>query len=196
MRDDIPFEELMQRLKTGDPDASRSIFQRFARRLIGLARTHLDGTIQRKVDPEDVVQSVFRSFFTRAAQDDWDLKDWDSLWSLLTVITVRKCGHRIDQFRSLRRDIRREVNAPGNADDSAPGWEAIAREPTADEALRLAETVEKLVLELDERDQPIFLLGLQGFSIEEISGQVQRSERTVYRALERIKDRLRSMCER
>ena len=48
--------------------------------LIGLARSHLGGVIRQKVDPEDVVQSVFRSFFQRNAQGNWNLDDWDSLW--------------------------------------------------------------------------------------------------------------------
>jgi DNA-directed RNA polymerase specialized sigma24 family protein len=48
-----------------DEQAARENFDRFARRLIGLARTRLDRRIRQKIDPEDVVQSVFRSFFTR-----------------------------------------------------------------------------------------------------------------------------------
>ena len=36
----------------------RLVFERFSRRLIGLARAHLNGRLQHKVDPEDVVQRV------------------------------------------------------------------------------------------------------------------------------------------
>ena len=44
---------------------------------------------RQKVDPEDVVQSAFRSFFTRQAAGQFDVASWDDLWGLLVVITVR-----------------------------------------------------------------------------------------------------------
>src|SRR5690242_9456367 len=55
------FADLMARLRAGDDAAAAALFQRFATRLIALARGRLDGLVRRKVDPEDVVQSVFRS---------------------------------------------------------------------------------------------------------------------------------------
>jgi RNA polymerase sigma-70 factor (ECF subfamily) len=194
MSTDPSFEDLMAKLNAGDQSAAAEIFKRYAHRLIGLARTHLDGMMRQKVDPEDVVQSVFRSFFQRNLEGNWNLDDWDSLWSMLTVITVRKCGHRIEHFRALRRDIRREVSAsPRDDSSSSSAWEGIAREPTPEEATRLHETIEQLMRELDERDRPILTLALQGFTVQEIADQITRTERTVYRAMERIKKRLLEM---
>lgn len=190
---DDSFDDLMARLVKGDEQAATQIFQRYGHRLIGLARSHLDGVMRQKVDPEDVVQSVFRSFFQRNAEGNWNLDDWDSLWSMLTVITVRKCGHRIGHFRAMRRDVRREVNPSAKDDGTSTGWEAIAREPTPEEAARLSEIVEQLMRELDERDRPILSLSLQGYAIPEISEQIGRTERTVYRAMDRIKRRLLAM---
>src|SRR5262245_8961171 len=90
------FQQLMARLRAGDDDAASAVFHRFARRLIGLARSHVDSWLQHKVDPEDVVQSVYESFFRRHQEDLFEVQSWDSLWSLLTLITVRKCLKRID----------------------------------------------------------------------------------------------------
>jgi RNA polymerase sigma-70 factor (ECF subfamily) len=194
MSEKSSFDELMGRLHQGDEQAAAEVFKRYAHRLIGLARVHLDGLIRQKVDPEDVVQSAFRSFFMRNAEGNWDLDNWDSLWSMLTVITVRKCGHKIEHFRARRRDVYREVAIqPRGDDNSSPSWEAIAREPTPQEAALLSETVEELMRELDERDRPILMLSLQGIDVPEISKQISRTERTVYRALERIKKRLEHM---
>jgi DNA-binding NarL/FixJ family response regulator len=47
--------------------------------------------------------------------------------------------------------------------------------------------------ELDERDRPILSLSLQGYTVAEVAAQVQRTERTVYRALERIHTRLEQL---
>jgi RNA polymerase sigma-70 factor (ECF subfamily) len=186
------FPDLAARLRAGDPDAAGEIFRRFARRLIGLARLSLDARLQQKVDPEDVVQSVFKSFFVRHAGGAFDLESWDSLWSLLTVITLRKCGHQVEYFQAACRDFQREVN-PHPAKGSSAPWEAIAREPTPDEAIQFADTVEQLFRDFDADHRRILELSLQGYSSPEISAHLGFSERTVYRRLERIKARLQRL---
>src|SRR5207302_11053184 len=110
--------QLMAALRRGDDAAAQVVFERYARRLIGLAATRLPERIRSKVDPEDVVQSAFRSFFLRQANGRIDLDDWDGLWTMLTVITVRKCGHRLEQLQAARRDVRREVALAGPGDDT------------------------------------------------------------------------------
>src|SRR5262245_46331871 len=81
------FAELMTRLHQGDQEAARRIFQTFSQRLIALARSRLHGLIRVKTDPEDIMASVFKSFFRRDAEEPFQLSGWDSLWSLLTLIT-------------------------------------------------------------------------------------------------------------
>lgn len=193
MAQDLVFNELMDRLRGGDQDAAREIFTRFANRLIGLARTRLDPPTRQKVDSEDVVQSVFRSFFARYADGQFDLGNWDNLWSMLTVITLRKCGHHIEHFHAACRDVQRELAAPPVTDDSHRSWQAIAREPMPSEAAMLAELVEQLMNRLDERERQMLSLSLQGYSVPEISAQVDRTERTVQRVLERVRKRLARM---
>ena len=171
------------------------IFQRFAHRLVGLARTRLTGGLRRKVDPEDVMQSVFKSFFRRHAEGQFDLSGWDSLWALLTVITLRKSGHKAKEYLAACRDVRREVHqAPADGDSSAI-WQAVARDPTPEEAVSLTETVEQLLRGLDATDRQIVELTLQGYKAPEISVQVGVSERSVYRLLERVKKRLERLTD-
>jgi RNA polymerase sigma-70 factor (ECF subfamily) len=189
MSPDPTFAALMDRLRRGDQDAARRIFQRFAGRLIALARQHLDARIRQKVDAEDVLQSVWKSFFRRHAEGQFDLDNWDSLWSLLTVITLCKCGYQTRHFRTASRDVQRE-KAQAAEDDSSASWEAIAREPTPAEAAMLTETVEQLTRALDERDRQILELSLQGETVGQVSTQLRISERTVERVLERVRKRL------
>jgi RNA polymerase sigma-70 factor, ECF subfamily len=187
------FVELMARLRAGDEAAAARIFHAFSRRLIALARNHLDTLVRQKLDPEDVVQSVFKSFFARHGDGAYQLEDWNSLWSLLARITLRKCGHRIERFHAARRDIRRETAGRGPEDRSAATWEPLARDPTPSEAAVLVETVETLARELGERDRRILMLSLQGCPIPEVSAQVGCTERTVYRVLGYLKERLDEM---
>src|SRR5205814_9549174 len=145
---DPSFDRLMTRLRAGDDDAAAEVFRRFTHRLIGLARSRLDHLIRSKVDPEDILQSVYRTFFSRQARDGFRLDSWDSLWGMLTVITVRKCDYRRKFFRAARRDVGRESATPPPPGLFGPDAQALARDPTPSEAARLAETVELLMREL------------------------------------------------
>ena len=58
------------------------------------------------------------------------------------------------------------------------------------EAAVLAETVEGLLDGLEGRDREIVVLALQGHTAPEISGQLDRPLRTVYRVLGRVRKRL------
>ena len=88
MAQDDSFDGWMARLAAGDESAATQVFRRFVRRLVGLARVHLDTLIRRKVDPEDVVQSAFKSFFLRFADRRFELKGWGGLWALLEAVRV------------------------------------------------------------------------------------------------------------
>jgi RNA polymerase sigma-70 factor, ECF subfamily len=140
------FDEVMTRLRKGDQAAAAEVFRRFANRLIGLARTHLDHRLRQKVGPEDVMQSALKSFFVRHADGKFDLAGWDNLWSMLVVITLRKCGHKAEHFRAACRDVGREQPpAAVSSADSVASWEAVAPDPTPVQAALLAEAVEQVL---------------------------------------------------
>ncbi len=189
------FPELMDRLRSGEDDAAREVFARFAARLVGLARRNLDGRLAVKVDPEDVVQSAYKSFFVRQREGTLEVGNWDGLWGVLTLITLRKCADRAAYYRAGKRDVMREV--PGGADDDGPGIAAeiaLDREPMPEEAAVLAETVEALFRAVDDPDERAILeLSLQGFTAIEISETLGRAERSVRRLRERIRKRLERM---
>ena len=85
----------MERLSSGEDDAAREVFHRFAGRLVVLARRQFNRRLSHRVDPEDLVQSAFISFFVRHRRGGFRLDDWDDVWSLLTrhhPAQVRRSG--------------------------------------------------------------------------------------------------------
>ena len=184
----IPVDELLARLKTGDQDAGTEIVNRFMRRLIGLARSKLDAKVMRKIDPEDVVQSVFRSYFVRQMEGEFQIRDWDNLWSLLALITARKCTNVRVRFGRKGRNVHLEMDASDS--DSGPSWEALAREPTPDQAAVLTEMIERVIASLPERDRRIVSLSLEGKDASQIGEVIGRAERTVRRTLDHFRARL------
>ena len=179
------FAGLMRDLREGRDSAAREVFERFTHQLVALARRRLDERLTGKVDPEDVVQSAYKSFFVKQRAGHLDVGNWNSLWGLLAMITLRKVADRAAYFQASKRDAGRELS---------PGREvALDREPTPHEAVVLTETVESLLGELDADERPILELSLQGHSASEISEQLGRAERSVRRLRERVRKRLERM---
>ena len=179
---DDSFAALAERLRVDDPSAARAVVARFAGRLIVLADRHLAGRLIGKEDPEDAVQSALRSFFTRLRDGQFDLPTWNSVWGLLTTITVRKCDNRLAHYRAARRDLNREVALPNSPISD--------REPTPEETATLADTLAGVLASLSPRDRDILSMHLAGEDTRAIAAAVGRSERTVRRSIELVRLRL------
>jgi RNA polymerase sigma-70 factor (ECF subfamily) len=194
---DASFDELMTSLRQGDEEAAGVVFRRFAHRLISLADKHLLALVHPKVDAEDVVQSAFRSFFRRQRQDQFDLDDWNSLWSLLALITLRKCAKKNAHFLKPGRDVRKERTTPSSEDERDALREVIAREPAPEDAVMLMETVEQILDGLRQHEREMVLRRLQGQSVQEISAELDCTERKTQRVLQRVRRRLEHLhsCE-
>jgi RNA polymerase sigma-70 factor (ECF subfamily) len=186
------FAEFLARLHNRDDSAAQELFGRFAHQLIGLTLRHIDAGLRHKVDPEDVVQSTFKSFFSRYDSGNLNVVNWNSLWGLLTLITVRKCAERAAYHRAECRDAGREVS-PAADEATAPWLEPLGREPTPLEAAVLNETVEQLFAAVDETERPVLEMSLQGYTTREISQRLGRAERTVRLLREHLRHRLERM---
>jgi RNA polymerase sigma-70 factor (ECF subfamily) len=190
MTADDNFALLMARLGSGEDAAAREVFERFAGRLIAMARGRFNRLLARKVDPEDVVQSAFKSFFLRHRAGKLDVGGRDGLWNLLALITLRKCADRAEYFLAERRDAAREATGPAGGDGPDPWLVALDCQPRPEEAAILAETVEQLFRDVGAHARPILELSLQGYTAPEISLRLGRAERSVRRLRERIRKRL------
>ncbi len=167
---------LLDLYQAGHSQAAAELFDRYVARLVALARSRLSGGLRRRVDPEDVVQSAYRSFFVRAAEGDFALRQSGDLWRLLAQITLNKLRKQAERHTAARRDFRRDAS---DADPHA----GRNIEPPPDEAAALIEQV-RLAAERLSADQRIVLASvLQGDSVEAIAAQVRRTARTVRRAL-------------
>jgi RNA polymerase sigma factor (sigma-70 family) len=183
-------QPLVARIRQGDEQASYELFQRYARRLAALAKNKINSGMQRRLDPEDVVQSALGSFFVRARDGQFDFNRGDDLWKLLAAITINKIRKKIEFHTAQKRAINREANAPKDSELGIEFWECISKEPSPEEPLVLLEELSRLTDSLTEQHQRILQLRLDGNTIEDIGNQVGCSERTARRVLDKIKDQL------
>src|SRR5262249_38052565 len=99
---------LVARWRAGDERAAAELFSRYAQRLIALARSRLSPKLSARIDPEDVVQSVYRSFFAETREGRYDLQRGGDLWQLLVVITLHKLNDQVKHNSSGKRAVGRE----------------------------------------------------------------------------------------
>lgn len=86
--------------------------------------------MQQKLDPEDVVQSAYRSFFRHAQGGRYELKRSGDLWRLLAAITMNKVKGQVEFHRAAKRSIDQEGQWPDDGERSYFSPAAIARDPT------------------------------------------------------------------
>jgi RNA polymerase sigma-70 factor (ECF subfamily) len=191
MSDSGSVARLMERLQRCDDEAWRRVYDRFARRLLILASQRLDERLHGKVEAEDVVQSVFRTFCRRQAQGQFHPANWDELGQLLVRITICKCLNKNKHFLCKRRDASRETS-PGDPDGAAMlDLSALDREPLPEEVLMLNETVERLLHGFSERDQKIVQLKLENvLTVDQMAENVGCAKRTAERVLGLARKRL------
>ncbi|MFN0055495.1 MAG: RNA polymerase sigma factor [Planctomycetales bacterium] len=185
---DTPSVELLKRFRGGDQEAAADLFRRYLGRLTVLARSRLSRRIAQRVDPEDVVLSAYRSFFVRAHDGRVELTRSGDLWRLLVAITLHKLHRTVAHHQAQRRNVGQEQ--PGEAElENAARDGRLSMPPTAEEAVAVAELLERLLADLPPVQRKIVELRLQDHRLDEIAKAVQRSERTVRRLLRDMEQR-------
>jgi RNA polymerase sigma factor (sigma-70 family) len=176
---------LLERYRQGDDTAAEALFSRYFQRLTLLARNRLSPRLARRTDPEDVVLSVYRSFFIDARAGRFALSRGGDLWRLLASITKHKL---LRQNRYHAAD-RRSVDIESPLDRAAEGCYFIrGQEPNPEDAVALADELEWVLLRLDPLGRRVLELRMQGAQLLEIAEDTGRSERTVRRTLGRIRE--------
>jgi RNA polymerase sigma-70 factor (ECF subfamily) len=186
---DVPARELLQRCQAGEGAAFDELHRRYAARLLKLAEEQLGVRLRRREDAEDVVQSVFRTFFRRAANGEYSVQHSGALWHLLTHITERKIGRVRRRHHAAKRDVDREADLDWAEADLA------ANVSSQEELAALLDELEHLVVGFAPWQAKIVHAFLQGRSIADIGQQVRRSRYTVRQVLNRAMHRLHARME-
>lgn len=176
---------LLVRLRGGQQDAATELYLRYARRLRALIRSRCSTQLSRKVDADDIVQSVFRRFFARVAKGDYDVPPGEELWGLLLVIALNKIRTEETFHRAAKRDVRL-VGAGADP--------ALLPAPDSEDG-ELAVCVEDTLSQLPEAHRVMVELRIQGHDVAEVASRTGRSKRTVERILQDVRQRLRQLLE-
>jgi RNA polymerase sigma factor (sigma-70 family) len=173
--------------------AARLVWGRYLGELLTLARSHLSARVRSREDEEDVLQSMYKSFCLRQRRGDFDLANRDELWGMLVTITLRKVRNTANRHLQKKRDVRRE-NIGAKPDDRGESSENLlggleSVNPTPAEAALLNEALERRFEKLkDPVLRQIALAKLEGYTNQEIAGELGCTVRNIERKLSRIRD--------
>lgn len=181
-------------VKAGDSVAANRIWHHYFDRLVRSVRARLYGQNRAVSDEEDIVLSVFDSFYDAANNGRFpDLSDRDDLWRLLLRMSARKIVDKRRHDRRQRRGGSVEVHSLDQTGDGDSVIEAIGDEPSPEMVLMMQESVEQVFSHLGV-GQLRELAGakLEGYSNAELAEHFGCSERTIERRLHLIREK----CQR
>lgn len=174
---------LLARVLSGSQGAAGTLYERYARRLLALARAKTGGDLAGRVEAEDIVQSAFGSFFRGAQAGGYAAPDGEELWNLLLVITLNKVRAKGAHHRAAKRDVRRTVSG-----DDLAGFDPPADDTAA--AALLGLVVDEVLAALPEGHRPVVRLRIDGHEVADIAAATGRSRRTVERILQEFRGRM------
>ena len=137
---------LLERFRDGDDLAAEALFSRYFERLTLLARSRLSPRLASRTDPEDIVLSVYRSFFVGARAGRFALSRGGDLWRLLASITKHKLLRQARHHGADRRSVDCELPLDQAEQGRFPGRQ---QEPTPEDALALADELEWVLSQLN-----------------------------------------------
>lgn len=185
-------QKLLARCKVGDRTAEEELFQLYSARLLNLAASKIAKDLQQRMDPDDIMQTVFRTFFRQNQAGKVSIDHESHLWRLLTRLTLNKVRRRARDQRAARRNPSSEVSI-----DSMASWafDIVSAEPTPEQAVELTELLESTFASLDPSETVMFQMCLEGFSTTEIAEHVGSTRLSVRRALNGIGEHLKKQIE-
>lgn len=178
-------------VKAGDSVAANRIWQHYFDRLVRAVRARLMGQNRAVSDEEDIVLSVFDSFYNAAENGRFpDLSDRGDLWRLLLRMSARKVVDKRRHDQRQRRGGKVNLHSLNQTDRDDNVIEAIGDEPSPDMVLMMQESVEAIFSHLGV-GQLRELAGakLEGYSNRELAERFGCSERTIERRLHLIREK-------
>jgi RNA polymerase sigma factor (sigma-70 family) len=187
MSDTGSHKSLVGRLNAGARSAANEVDGQYRSKLCRLVEREMNRRFRRREDPEDVVQSAFRTFYRRNALGEFRIDTSVDLWRLLETITRHKILKHVEKHGAGKRNPKREEYPDGD--------DLHGQAPTPEEAAVAADLMEKALAGLDETYVRVFHLRLANCTEEEIAAKLGCTRAFVRTKLQRIRDRLHRLSD-
>jgi RNA polymerase sigma factor (sigma-70 family) len=181
------FDELMSRVRAGQPAAAAELVRRFEPEIRLEVRVRMrvqDGRMRRLLDSIDITQSVFGSFFAGVAVGRYVPENPRQLLGLLVTMTRNKLLTQVRNHRRQRRDVRRQQSM------EAAGSDPVSGGASPSEFVAGAELLGEVQSRLSEEERHVAELRGYGKTwaaiAEELGGTADGRRKQVERAFTRV----------
>ena len=181
--------QLVERWREGDEDAATILHERYLARLLNLVGRHLANKFNSRLDPDDVVQSVFRSIFRLTREGRFEFEGDGDFWKLLLTMALNKVRNTVRHHQAGKRDPAAE--AISTSADGVDGYivNRLSSQPTVQEVVSFADMLEQILNQLDTDQQLLIQYRIEGYTQKEIAEKLDVDDRTVRRMFANIRSR-------
>jgi RNA polymerase sigma-70 factor (ECF subfamily) len=184
---DEEFLALLARVRQSDEAAASELVRRYERAVLRSVRSRLGHNMRGALDSVDVLQSVHRSLLIGLKNERFQVSSPQQLIGLAVVMVQRKVAR---QWRKLKR---RPTMPPGELlrGDDLSIDRIAGDDPTPSQVASAAELLERSLAQLDELDQQLVRLKLNGLSSVEAGAVLGRDAAFVRMRWTRLRQKLR-----
>ena len=181
MLEESLFRDLIAKVRAGNEAAAAELVRLYEPAIRRAARIRLvDSRLRRVFDSMDISQSVFASFFVRAALGQYELKNPEQLLKLLVSMSRKKLADHARRQRAARRDYRRQRTGEQAethfiAGDASPSDQVSARELLLEFRKRLSLEERRLADQRADGQEWVQIAEAQGGSAEALRKKLARA---------------------
>lgn len=175
------FQELINRVRTGDEDAASQLVADYGNHVMAAVRFRLGRRIRIRCDSHDIAQAIWKSFFELAEKQQIDSPQ--QLVAILAAMSMNKLSdayrkHLVAKPRAMSREDRRPLKLNDRRlpdDNTTPSQFAIARE-----------RFHQIFSSRTPTEQEVIRKRIAGHTFEDIGASLGISERTARRVIEKL----------
>jgi DNA-directed RNA polymerase specialized sigma24 family protein len=173
-----------------DPRAAHELFNRYRAKAVRRASAGMSRRLQKRVDPEDVYQSVCIVLMDGLRCGKFRIREAGDLWNLLQKLTDLRILKKAEFHSAAKRSMTAESDQdPGHV----PGPNALHESSSA----ILADEIQQLINMLTiPRHRQVVCMALSGASAAEIAAESGYSETRVRQILQALTDRGKERASR
>ena len=189
-RDD-DFTELMERARSGDPEAMRDFLGRFEPEVRVMVRARLPRKLRPRFDSGDFVQAVWQSFFADPDSPAPQFENEAHLRGFLDGVVRNKVGEQHRRLtRTAKYNLAREERLYVARGDREILREVASPDPSPSAKAQADDRWAQLTAGFGPREIQVLVLRRQGLTHAEVAERAGMHERSVRRILELFRSRL------
>lgn len=183
------FTQFINQIRLGDSQAAEELIRRYESAIRVAVRTKMtDPSLKRELESMDICQSVFASFFLRAAAGQYDLNNQKNLVGLLVRMAQNKLAMQVRRQHQQCRDTRKNQEFEAGPIDHA------GRDATPSRIVAGQELWNKVQAQLNQEERDIVSRRASGEGWVEIAtamgGSPDGRRKQIKRAVDRVAEEL------